>query len=387
MKKKPNNLLLLIIVLALSGLMACQNPDSSNDSINHNISKEAAVHSSSNTEKIKTKLSSGVSVNADIKIPEGAVLESMPTYFASLQELPFEKIENLFIKNTNIINKIEQPSEDHSGNGVYKYYQMEDGSTLAYGGGVFLHYSSARYSNIQVDFEIENNEQDRFRKDFDFETRKSADDKIRKILCDLGMKIFKEDKSYALDYKWLQEKNQMEEQPDIAGKIENNKEEILWNDELNCYLFQYFGCIDDMPITDQMREEKGILIPAPKIYVVYSKNGIEQIEVSNCFQIESEGDKTHVYDADAILSVLDEKYNSIIMEGNYSVEKLQLEYVPIETDNVNEYKLIPAWRVFITHELTMQSKENSSESEMVDVPTQVLFNAIDGKEIQTGVGM
>lgn len=385
MKKK--NMIWFVFVLSLLTAYQRTENHAKNASTNSHDTVDISDISTDGLKKIKAQLSSGVIVNAELKVPEAAELEDMPVYSASLQELPFDKFSNSFAKNRSVIEKTEQPSEDNIGNGSYKYYQLEDGSTLTYNGGIFLHYSSAKYRNIQVDFEIENDEEDSFNKDFDFETRELADKKIREIFRDLGLEVAEECKSYSIDYKWLQEKNQMPEYPDIAEKIQIEMEEIVWSNKLDCYLFRYFGSANNMPITNQLREEKGILIPAPGIYVVYSRDGIEQIDISNCFQIENEENRTSVYGVNEILDVLDEKYNSIILEGNYSVDKLQLEYVPIETAQANKYQLIPAWRIYVSHEINIQNKDDPSKSEVIALPTQILFNAIDGTELQTGVGM
>ena len=96
--------------------------------------------------------------------------------------------------------------------------------------------------------------------------------------------------------------------------------------------------------------------------------------------------QTPIKNVDEIISRLDEKYNSIILDGKYTVEKIQLEYIPLETTEANSYELIPAWRFYVGHEMNIQNKDDSSKTELYKMPTQVLFNATDGTEIQTGVG-
>lgn len=325
--------------------------------------------------EIKDVLSSGIVVDAKIEVPEALGAGNLPIYSAFTRKMEFKKFNDLFMKDKKIVEKNDGISEGNMGNEVYKYYIAEDGSTLTYNGGIFLNYSDARFTDIYVDYEIEDKEREKLERDFSFETRKDAAKKIENVFQELGVEVYSEYQCYALDYKWIQEKN-----PYL-----DEEKSINWNDEMNCYLFRYLGAVDQMPMTNQIRDVQGQFTPATNIFVAYSKDGIVQIEIANLFQIEGKKEEIDIISIDDMLSLLDNKYNSIILEGKYNVTKIRFEYVPLNTPEDGIYHLVPAWRVYIEHEIETPDKSKSNNLETVVIPTQVLFNAADGTEILTGV--
>lgn len=391
MKRK---LLLLQFTLLLVLLAACSK--NSNITTEHqNGNKESLDNREDNKEieiqngsRIEKTLSSGIIVDAKLTIPDKARLESMPVFDASLQEIPFDTIYRTFMKDKEIEHKNEEQTEDNIGNGIFKYYTTTDGCSLTYSGGVFIYYSSSRYNNINIDTKNENDDSTEYDKDFGFKMREEAGKEIQKVLSGIGIEVYEKYNCYALDYQMLQQANKVTENeiPD-EKKSATMSEQPIWNEDLNCYLFEFFGVVNHMPITNQIREVKDSIIPATEIKVLYSQNGIEQITISECFNIESEKYQSSIQGVEEALDKLDEKYNSIILEGNYYVEKIQLEYIPIETKEKGIYELIPGWRFYIIHEMSIENKEEANKTDLYRIPTQVLFNAISGEEIQTGVGM
>lgn len=84
---------------------------------------------------------------------------------------------------------------------------------------------------------------------------------------------------------------------------------------------------------------------------------------------------------DEALQIVDDKYNSIIMEGNYKIDKIEMAYTPIQQQNVTEAKIIPVWRFQTNHALQYSAKNDSNETvEMTDT-SYILINALDGTEL------
>ena len=385
-------ILFVMIIGVLTLMTACSKTgdtitESTTDNFQENATHNDVGDNAEGNTRIEKDLSSGVIMDAEVSVPKGINYGSMPVYSVSMLEVPVEQFYQLFMKNKKIEQENEQSTEEKIGNGMFKYYVAEDGSNLTYNGGVFLYYSSAAYSNINISLEDDEKKEETFKKDFGFENREESAEKIKKILRSLGIETYAEYECYSLDYQWLQEKNDAREQdiPD-EKRADNSGIETVWNEDLNAYFFKFVAAIDNMPVTNEVREVKDFVIPATDIEVVYTKNGIEQITISDCFKMNEEKYQTPIKNVDEIISRLDEKYNSIILDGKYTVEKIQLEYIPLETTEANSYELIPAWRFYVGHEMNIQNKDDSSKTELYKMPTQVLFNAIDGTEIQTGVG-
>lgn len=385
-------ILFVMIIGVLTLMTACSKTgdtitESTTDNFQENATHNDVGDNAEGNTRIEKDLSSGVIMDAEVSVPKGINYGSMPVYSVSMLEVPVEQFYQLFMKNKKIEQENEQSTEEKIGNGMFKYYVAEDGSNLTYNGGVFLYYSSAAYSNINISLEDDEKKGETFKKDFGFENREESAEKIKKILRSLGIETYAEYECYSLDYQWLQEKNDAREQdiPD-EKRADNSGIETVWNEDLNAYFLKFVAAIDNMPVTNEVREVKDFVIPATDIEVVYTKNGIEQITISDCFKMNEEKYQTPIKNVDEIISRLDEKYNSIILDGKYTVEKIQLEYIPLETTEANSYELIPAWRFYVGHEMNIQNKDDSSKTELYKMPTQVLFNATDGTEIQTGVG-
>ena len=50
-----------------------------------------------------------------------------------------------------------------------------------------------------------------------------------------------------------------------------------------------------------------------------------------------------------ILNAIDQKYNSVILQGNYKVNSMELEYIADIRDKSEKYTLLPVWRCSISH--------------------------------------
>lgn len=84
---------------------------------------------------------------------------------------------------------------------------------------------------------------------------------------------------------------------------------------------------------------------------------------------------------DEALQIVDDKYNSIILEGNYKIDKIEMAYTPIRQQDVSQAKIIPVWRFQTNHTLQYSAKKDSNETvEMTDT-SYILINALDGTEL------
>ena len=92
------------------------------------------------------------------------------------------------------------------------------------------------------------------------------------------------------------------------------------------------------------------------------------------------GDAQRVLTLDEALDKVDEKYNSIIMEGDYYINDIQMAYMPIKTDDAGIVRLIPVWYFQTTHQILLPDKSGTGEI-MLPQDGYILINALDGTEL------
>ena len=83
---------------------------------------------------------------------------------------------------------------------------------------------------------------------------------------------------------------------------------------------------------------------------------------------------------DEALQAVDDKYNSVIMEGEYFIDDIQMAYTPIKTDDAEIVRLIPVWYFQTTHQILLPDKSGTGEI-MLPQDGYILINALDGTEL------
>ena len=84
-----------------------------------------------------------------------------------------------------------------------------------------------------------------------------------------------------------------------------------------------------------------------------------------------------------ILNAIDQKYNSVILQGNYKVNSMELEYIADIRDKSEKYTLLPVWRCSISHNYDTQDK-NSSKIINIEDNSILFIDATSGTEIYSG---
>ena len=142
------------------------------------------------------------------------------------------------------------------------------------------------------------------------------------------------------------------ESEDSTSSIENNDEEkakvlaekynALPSDEF--YYIKLKFKIDEIPIYSGFiftyGADRRYSIYAPECYLIYTKNGIEYIVLYYLYANDtSEGTPidTELIGTDEALNILMQKYNSIIFNGEIEVYDMNLIYLPIPQNDLDEY--------------------------------------------------
>lgn len=347
------------------------------------IDNEADTKKSKIPDRIEKTLSSGIKADAETAVPQGINSSKIKKFSVGPQELDIEKIYDWFIGSEEIDDKASQPVEDS--NGSFQYY-TKSGKQLIGNKREFVNYSIPEYDNIRLTGCLSDKDNaSLMNQEFSFETRKDAEEKVKEFFRDMGINVYSEFNCYTIDYKWMQEENEIDEELKQelikAGKLEETQKERVWNEDLNCYFFEVKQEIDHIPVTNKMREIKNIGIPAPHIYVVYSKHGIAQFMISGLFAVTKEVSEGPVLDLDQALELLDQKYNSFILEGEYTLTQISLEYVIDAGSNKGEYTLVPVWNFHMLQKVKSPDKEDENKMETEELKSEVLFNALDGTEL------
>lgn len=158
---------------------------------------------------------------------------------------------------------------------------------------------------------------------------------------------------------------------------------IPWSEEYDCYCFTYYGTVDGLKLNSQDRETNNNVVPGSIIRATYSKDGIQNLEISNIYIGEKEVEKKTLCTMNTILNAIDQKYNSVILQGNYKVNSMELEYIADIRDKSEKYTLLPVWRCSISHNYDTQDK-NSSKIINIEDNSILFIDATSGTEIYSG---
>lgn len=377
----------LIIMLSLFCITGC-NKKSPEDVKSGNTSDKEIIKTAvtGDAVNIKTTLSSGIVVDAVQVIPGNVKFDAMPIIRAEHQEFNADVFQNYFMKDKEIKN-IDQ-GEDKETGGVYKNIRTIDDSWL-YAQKNSISYFSQVFR--KVDSIIQNNflpeDKPGEKLDFEFATREQAYEKIKSVFSDLGIQVYEDYECYSLPFEWMKEEYEAYQNQLSAAYKEKLSEvqddiEINWSEEMNCYYFVFRQTVEAFPVTDKPRDYDNVYINAPTITVYYAKNGIESFGISYTYDGTVERKEPIINEKEA-LEKLDQYYNSIILDGDYLVSKIELEYVPIP-DKGDSYLLTPAWRFYIDHTFNDPDKLEPGKYKKFTQQEQVLINAVDGKQLLSG---
>lgn len=368
-------------VFSLCFLGGCGNKEVAESSINVEEKHKESMGEAF-PEHINCILSSGVEVDAAIDMPELDTKEVSICQGATLK-IDAKKISDVLLGDS--VTEYSEKNGQGQETGVLYTYSGKDGSEITSINDTWVKFSSAKFADIRTDFETEEVSDGHL--EFAFASERKADLKIREMLEMLGIEIYSEYEWISMDYETLRAKNL--EQYAGLEEVEEFQEDmnrltaISWSEDYNCYCFTYYGSVDGFKLNAQDRETNNNVVPGSVIRAVYSKDGIQSLEISNIYTKQKEIEKKMLCTMDTVLSRLDQKYNSIILQGNYKVTSMELVYMADVQDNNGEYILRPVWRCNVQHEYDTQDK-NSSEIVNIEDYATILIDAISGTEIYSG---
>lgn len=348
-------------------------------------------NSSVNSSTIHTSLSSGILVDADLSIPSNINLNSLSTYGASLATFNFDELKKILLANKQIIDEISEETSESRTNSPYRYCNTSDNFALS-SVGENLYFTGDTERKISLLFdnsEDGNSTQFENDADLDFSTRKEAQEEVERIMQELKISSESSPTCYVLDYESLtQECEKYNEYMNATFDGAFPPIQVEKGDE--CYIFIYQLTPFGLPISTHENGMfgEGSWTSGTYFQCTYSADGLIAVQVPYQFTDIVEKVKDNVgMSMEQALNCLDQKYNSIILEGDYLLDKIEFEYVPIPNfGSKNSYTLQPAWRFSMIHSFNVADKLDPYKQITVNQRTTTVFDAITGKELVIDYG-
>lgn len=291
-----------------------------------------------------------ITFDAEVIVENVRELKSFYKCNAKPQRINRDKALKKFLGKENI-KKVYESEEDVKGETTSVSYEGENGNTISFGNiPSSCNYRKNGLSKYLLNsFRLQSKDSrynaDKFSldKEFEFSTREEAFNKIRKTLTDIGIEIGSNYKAYSLDYKTMRDEEYV---MDVNGNEDRSKYKPSWTEEDNAYYFVINQDYEKLPTYHpyfnvfKSKEESN----AP-IQVVYSKNGIEYLEIENAVNFSSKNSEVEILPFENIIESINNKAFLNEDDRTFKVTKMELEYM-VDTYNGRKdgiYKVRPIW--------------------------------------------
>ena len=84
---------------------------------------------------------------------------------------------------------------------------------------------------------------------------------------------------------------------------------------------------------------------------------------------------------DEAIQKLEEKFDSMIVEGEWRVDEIEMAYIAVPIEGTNDARLLPVWRFQTEHTMEYAGKDDPSQTTTLTDRGDILFNALDGTEL------
>ena len=299
---------------------------------------------------VEKTLSSGVKVDADVYVPESMQKSALAEMRGQGQLIDYEELKSLFCSGKTITEEGEEPWEmvtPGAMEAVGKYVSTQDGDYLQRICGNTFYYMTER--DIQ---DIEDLTIYETGKNLDFASIEETYKTIRDIAEKLNIAVGK----------------------GVCYTIDTSSQPH--------YVFQYEILVNGMPLAmfDGGSYSDNVFTPGTYLTAVLDEDGIRHFDVSYVLKETETGDAQRVLTLDEALDKVDEKYNSIIMEGDYYINDIQMAYTPVQTEETGIVRLIPVWYFQTTHQILVPNRSGTGKV-MLPQSGYILINALDGTEL------
>ena len=346
---------------------------------------------------IRETWDSGVVVVADVTTINR---NELSTYTGSLRQFTIDELaEVLGLSPEEAVSTYTEQIELSVGTylpGDYVYLQFEDNLGLICS-VTWFSYESETFLTMQNLLTVHGNEANaepfETGKNLDFATIEQAQTEIQAVLDKLEIPVVREPRCYTLDYDSLSAEN--ERQYAITKEAAEGMDQIFAPEKLEiraedaCYMFYYPVAIDGMPVSPYLNGVygDGSLMAGTELIACYNKDGLVGLYLQYQPLMQEKSEAQPVISLEEILEKEKAKYDSIILEGEYTIYDIRLEYIaqPVASEE-NAFNLIPVWRFSVEHRYEQAAKTEDGESFEVVQNTYDLYDALTGEEIPYNAG-
>lgn len=275
------------------------------------------------------------------------------SYEVTVRKFDKEKVKEKLLSNIEVAETINYGDED-SYQGTKEEYLSVSPTRIYFYKNLYLYVNNA-FSLFEDDRNAESYKDT----DFDFASRDEANELVLKDLDSLGAGVGSDYfiNMYSLDYETMKEN---EEVLDMDGGLDKSAYKSNWSSKDNCYYLCIRQSVNGVPVGYKYSDaDENINEYNAPIQLLYSSSGIEFLNIDRIFDFSDKNEEVVLADMDKISACIAKKYNDILNEAKYSVNKLELHYICIK-ESETKYTVRPAWVVTMS-----QIGENTYNFQMI----------------------
>jgi predicted metal-binding protein len=382
-----------LAVLLIASFCGCSTENSNNMSALSNLSSEIQGEENQKTDSKETVLlhskvsetwDSGVVVNANLTSIDS---EALPTYSGVMQTFKTDDLLGpLGISTDNAIAS-GKGQATYLVTGETEYFEFTDERYFSNNLSNFGYHTKLldKVNNILIfDGSKTNTETFSTGKNLDFETLDKVKSKIQEILHELNITVINEPVCCTMDYETMSAESERQYEAAVEDGSLYQKQNISKDDE--CYVFYYLFSLEGMPVSPFY---SGVYGKSPmtgtSLKICYDKNGIEGVEFAYCPIANKISEAKPVISADDIIQKEKEKYDTIILDGSYTIYDIRLEYIPqlVVSPFENSYNFIPVWRFSVEHSYILGKEGGTKKPFQVSETVYDVYDALTGEQILT----
>lgn len=364
-------------------------------------SAESAVRGEENTagadstpEKTETAahvtqtLSSGVMIDADVYVPESMQKTELPEMRGTGHEVAHEGLSEVFFGGAEVESTVTEIADNgyFSSDTMHELWQVGDamlsavGDSAAYSNGretaamyLFSEYASALPFGDNRAVYLTG-------KNLDFATIDEVKEKVQTYIDALGVSVL-EPTCYTMDYDTMRAvydgRTALETyNADFDFVIEPTKED-------DQYVLEYPIAVNGMPLAvfDGGSYSGDVWVTGTSVKVFYGAEGLNMLAMPYALDVTDAGTPQPVLTLDEAIQKLEEKFDSMIVEGEWRVDEIEMAYIAVPIEGTNDARLLPVWRFQTEHTMEYAGKDDPSQTTTLTDRGDILFNALDGTEL------
>lgn len=334
-------------------------------------------------------LSSGVEVDADVLIPASMRKSELPEMFGKGHIIDQGLVASVFFEGEKSPNKQTEESQDFSmfsKDSVYSTWTLEkERLTIS---GTSANFSNGRnevgyylFSEFPTSLPFGDNRVTYLSgENLEFSTIDEAKSQIQKYVNSLGISVL-EPTCYTMDYDTMRDvydgRTALETyDADFDFVMEPTKEDEQ-------YVLEYPLAVNGMPFGsfDGGSYSGDVWATGTSVKVFYGAEGLNMLSMPYALDVTDAGTPQPVLTLDEAIQKLEEKFDSMIVEGEWRVDEIEMAYIAVPIEGTNDARLLPVWRFQTEHTMEYAGKDDPSQTTTLTDRGDILFNALDGTEL------